>query len=674
MRTWVVILSVFACVLGILSQAVGDSIPRQPMPEKVYQALREALESYPFPEGERDEQVKQNLQGLEKLRTVLWPDLDKLQWVSVHHRSAKTTFFKTWGLPERQDASELSNQELALLMPDLTARQLPEGAFSKVEILNYGDDLAELVKAIQDGSLVEKRRSLLGVNWVYDIERPDENLDLLLLRHAYAAAYLGKDKEAETLVHEALSQNEIFFKKSYDKAVWRAFSRGMRLLQGGKPWADVLAQWDSTLNVYSQSRYRDQLLGLVEPLKKQVEEEEKLAAHTLETLRGLTVQQRINYCIARFPEVRGSRWMSPGRCRVLGSRGGPMGGPTWFSDHIVTIGRPAVPKLIEHLADRRLTRSVSSGRFRQVVLRAQDVALSCIEKIIEIDFYRPFSTLSYLSNEKPEVREKVIEEIKSWWKEYGHKTPLEGHLARLEHRELRERLKALKKIEQMDGGAIDSIKVLKRWAEEAEERQLPRLANELARRGDLSLLPAMREMIRARNRRGLKDPQMSYPLHEMSYALHECVWFVLKHGSAEDYRFLRQAARKDIEAGAKLGTTNFIYGVVNVGVANSENPLAVPILVDFLDRREITGGRVLAGMKENTSMGFSCADTCMATLIRLTGHDEGYNPIEPVEEKRYAAIDRWIAWWEKEGQAAYVKEHPEVLKVLEESSEADSPD
>jgi hypothetical protein len=61
-------------------------------------------------------------------------------------------------------------------------------------------------------------------------------------------------------------------------------------------------------------------------------------------------------------------------------------------------------------------------------------------------------------------------------------------------------------------------------------------------------------------------------------------------------------------------------------------------------------------------MPFSAADTCIGALIQLTGHDEGYKPGDPAES-RFAAIDRWAAWWEKEGKAEYIKKHPEVAIV-----------
>ena len=92
----------------------------------------------------------------------------------------------------------------------------------------------------------------------------------------------------------------------------------------------------------------------------------------------------------------------------------------------------------------------------------------------------------------------------------------------------------------------------------------------------------------------------------------------------------------------------------------TDKPLAVPLMVTFLGQREMTGSRFRSGFKR--SMSFCAADTCMESLIRLTGHDEGYKGDDPPEQ-RFAVMDRWLAWWRKDGQAAYLAKHSEVAKV-----------
>ena len=67
---------------------------------------------------------------------------------------------------------------------------------------------------------------------------------------------------------------------------------------------------------------------------------------------------------------------------------------------------------------------------------------------------------------------------------------------------------------------------------------------------------------------------------------HEGLLYMLKYGNAEDYRYIRQITKEDMRTGTRLGSSR-IYDQVKANIENSKNPLAVPILVDFLDRREI---------------------------------------------------------------------------------------
>ena len=59
-------------------------------------------------------------------------------------------------------------------------------------------------------------------------------------------------------------------------------------------------------------------------------------------------------------------------------------------------------------------------------------------------------------------------------------------------------------------------------------------------------------------------------------------------------------------------------------------------------------------------------DRCIESLIQLTGHDENYRPEAPPED-RFAAIERWKAWWGQKGEAEYAKAHPEVRRVLDQA-------
>ncbi|MCI0739170.1 MAG: hypothetical protein L0Y72_09010 [Gemmataceae bacterium] len=203
------------------------------------------------------------------------------------------------------------------------------------------------------------------------------------------------------------------------------------------------------------------------------------------------------------------------------------------------------------------------------------------------------------------------------------------------------RFELLEKIEKLDPKAVDAVGLLKKWTPAADWQSVPALAEQLARRGDLSLAPSVRRIVAAWDR--------SIP--------NEAIWFLMRRGGPEDYRLLHEAVRRDLTAQAESGSTRVLGSFApNIG----DNPLAVPILVDLLELRKPTGSR----FKNGKTQSFSTADTSMEALIGLTGHNEGYDADdEPVH--RHAAMDAWTAWWRKTGQAQFLKNHPQAGKLVD---------
>ena len=360
------------------------------------------------------------------------------------------------------------------------------------------------------------------------------------------------------------------------------------------------------------------------------------AADELRTeLSKLSAEERVVHLISRLPEVRGDQRLLPGHCELIGCGAG-----TVVSDALVAVGRAAMPALVEHLDDVRPTKSNSDSG---AALLAQDVAIQCIERIVGIRFH-PSSFDPILSDKPPETRNAVIQDIKEWWTEYGGQSELQGYVGRLNKGDFYQRLTILQTIEKLDASAVDSIRLLKEWHLTEHWSIKPRVADALARRGDLSALPQVRATVR--------DPIRTIP--------NEAVWFLVQYGDAEDMRFMHTEALRDIAAGAHLGSTQ-IWGAVYTGVKAHPRPLVVPILVDLLKQRDISGSRfVREGQQDD---GFSPEDYCMETLIKLTQHNEGYDAGFR-RERRFEAIDRWLVWWNREGRADYLRQHPEVADAM----------
>jgi len=632
-RRWIPVLSVLLWTLLTLGAAAGEDdphIPRGTMSEEAYGLLRETAASFDYPKG-RSKWRERNLAALDQLRRVPLPRFDQFERLRLTLKKAAQKPASVWG-------QRIGADRLLLLLPDFTERLVQTEAFETVESVSYKDQLEALSAWLKRRDPADQRPWDFTYFADLGVYGPPYHGGVYVLQHAFAAAMLGRKEAATTLIAEALKQRGLAFEHVLNEGAWQSLRKGIHLLQSGATRQRVLVQWRSTYETYGHSRYRAQLENLIAELEKQVSEDEPLAASEVEDPEALPLKERIAYHTARFADVRGAQWSQPGMCVTT-----HCGEGTRHSDAIVKIGRPAIPTLIGLLGDRRVTRSVGFWRNfapDRIILRVEDVALECIVSILDVRFWTRRTTSAYLSREKPEVHDAVVADIKAWWAKHGSEPEIEGFLARLDTGHLSERLRILRQIEKIDASRLDSIATLKRWAVEFDARLLSRIAEALARRGDLTLLPQIRKWA--------DRPSL------------EVAAFLVRHGDAGDFRVLREAASKDLEGGARLGNPG-AYGAVVGAVGSCDRPLAVPLHVDFLSQRHITGSRMVAG--SDKSVGFSVADTSMASLIRITGHDEGYVAYAPAKE-RFAAIDRWIAWWQREGEKAFLAKHPDVLGVM----------
>ncbi len=73
--------------------------------------------------------------------------------------------------------------------------------------------------------------------------------------------------------------------------------------------------------------------------------------------------------------------------------------------------------MISLLKDPRPTRSVGQAMNGGVVLRNCDVALEIIESIANRKFDSRTTRGSYLSTASEDLRDEIIEEVKSWWEQ-----------------------------------------------------------------------------------------------------------------------------------------------------------------------------------------------------------------------------------------------------------------
>ncbi len=190
--------------------------------------------------------------------------------------------------------------------------------------------------------------------------------------------------------------------------MWRA------VLAAGDPSVsrpELLKLFENIVENYPKSEHIGRAQELAEILKEMIEEDQ--VPHP-EKLDELPIEKQASELIYRLRDQHGYQISQPGY-------------PNFFNDsrgedspahRLVAIGYPAVPQLIDHLLDERLTRTIEFYRnfvFRHKILRVGDAAKDILEKIA----HRRFCELSigecYLKAGDEMLRTK--EKVEAWWQE-----------------------------------------------------------------------------------------------------------------------------------------------------------------------------------------------------------------------------------------------------------------
>jgi hypothetical protein len=612
--------------------AERDTYPTSPMPPPVLEFLLDANRTMELTNNRRttgtalrfiSPSKATNEAVLRLLAQTAWPDFTQLRRVRCRHlvdRGMRTNDFAARWLFYHE-----GNQ--LILLGDEFAKEWRIARETALEDSDYRAELGGWIgepKSVAPG----KRRQTLIV----------ARETMPLFNHAVAAAWLGHTNEARQLLSLALNADYA------TDTLWRraatlgrtSFEEGLTKLRSGAPRSEVLRQWEETLRVFGPTLAHTQLVDYVTVLRQQVAEFPQFTASTVENPDALPPEKRAAYLADRLQEVREPNIYSG----------------ISVEDTLTGLGRAAIPALIEHLRDRRLTRVTGlhrsfSSSFRAdsfTVLRVQDLALAALEKISKVRFIegRRMGSEPLFSARDEMARERIASSVEAWWKENAGKSSVHWRLAQLESLSITERLREVAECERLDPQATNYVAMLKSWSAQAGGYSLRELARALEARGDLSLLPRLRQSWE----RGLFDE----------------VELLLKHGTAEDFGLLRDAERKRrFEQTADGRNSLYAYRLTSLlggfqpTAALATNRLIVPLLVDMLARREVSESRFTGRFQAAKSD----ADLAMAVLVSLTGHNEGHAPEDPVAA-RHGAMDRWQKWWEEKGEVEWLAAHPET--------------
>ncbi len=197
-----------------------------------------------------------------------------------------------------------------------------------------------------------------------------------------------------------------------EKGAWAVFFAGVTALQKDGDRKHAAELFKEVGDKYPKSRYAKDSIELGVLLGKMLEEDERWAE--VPRPDALPFDQRVAYFLYHLRDVECYQYSDPGMCVMLGEFGRKPG-ETNAAMKLKELGAPVIPTLIALLEDRRPTRSVGWARSfypARTVLRYQDAAIEILNEILPTPFYERSTTAAYFSNEKPEVRERVIRAIK----------------------------------------------------------------------------------------------------------------------------------------------------------------------------------------------------------------------------------------------------------------------
>lgn len=582
---------------------------------------------------------EQNTKAIGSLAKLVYPDASKLKRIKVNYEfnssAGEKKYCFAWLTSETDENIKLLGNHFEitnLLKKDSSV------LYYGYEEVDFHKEIAEHLKhndfdywmCLQFGG----RWSAAGSVW-------DRCFNM-----AVFAYQRGLYDDAESLLKFAVEKEPLIFYFAADGYAYEDLLKTVAAL-AGKGHEEAIPFFEHIVNFFPFTSYGKQAEDLLKGCRQVVQD--KKGWMTAEP-ESLTLDQRVKYWVERLPDICGSQLSFPGGPEIFSYRDDAK----MPSDRIVDLGRTAIPALIECLGDTRPTRSWYAQRdFYPVrsIVRVEGVAVRCIEKITDITFYNNSSTGAFFSDEEPESREKAIREIKEWWDKFKDKPQIDIYIDRLEKAQQSEKVELLRKIEEIDSGRVDSIALLKKWTAENNPYFSTTYSEELANRGDFTYMQALRRSLKKTLEEG-----------GHSFSGFNNIRYLLNHGGAEDYKFLRIVAKRDFDAGTEPHTESSTWSAIYSAVEGNQLPKSVPLHIDVLSHRQQTGVRYID--EQHNNVQFGAADRNMEALIKITGHNEGYNQVAPSEE-RFAAMDRWLEWWQKEGEADFFSKYPEAREVAE---------
>ncbi len=194
---------------------------------------------------------------------------------------------------------------------------------------------------------------------------------------------------------------------------------GPRLRRPVHPRSRLLKQFEHIVKHYPDSEHHKAAKEHADLLAQMIKEDADHEKRAAKPFNKLSKKDQVAELIFQLRDQNGHQFYQPGACDIFDTPSGKEDSP---AHKLVNIGYDAVPQLIEHLDNQRLTRSVGYHRnfyFSHHVLRVNDCALVILERIAGRTFWRASSTFSYMSKDKQ--ADETKKKVQQWYDEFRKK-------------------------------------------------------------------------------------------------------------------------------------------------------------------------------------------------------------------------------------------------------------
>lgn len=601
-------------LLGRWSPPVEPSLNR--MDTRTFAWLRDAVMSYKSPSEEMTlqgddpqddaEALKQNLQYLDKLSRVPWPDTARLEFIQLRYPDPEMEPRHGWLIRSGLRVVWVMNGDFGIEHYVKSLPGLP-GDDDTIKEENFNQWVKELLSTPPQNEVVRGRGGFSGAT-LSGTE---------LFRVAMVAARLGQKGTIERLVHLACNKERVVTKWLYREAAELAWVDAFRALNEGAPRSWVARRLGKWLSYYPDHPLHPKVAGLRKPVSKIASEDRH---HPWPPPPWASVDAKANYYTYKLRDVAERQFSNPGRCNVTASR---------QARRLMALGKNAIPPLIAALPDSRPTRSYGYSRSfwpeSYHVLRIGDAAVQIIEAITHQPFYQESCTGCYLHNEPSQKRDAVIRSIRDWWAKNALRSERDWLTDLFASREAWVRANAIADLRERVGKP--AIKDIKPLLKDVDPTVRIAAAKALWELGDRDGLPVALELAKSMDFNP-KDPENRFDMEDLS---------------ADLTSFLPRTR----DPVANLATLAVVlrghnYWTIDTGEEFSHlSTWCVNYLAPLLDDARATD--IHAGSSDNPSL--RVCDTAASAITRiLHGELSEFRPT-PSIQSRDSQIAAIKVWW-----------------------------